>query len=510
MGLEPYTGPWTRRHARHLVSRSNFGALKRDVDNAYNDGSASAAATLIVDEAASIPLPEPPQWYNGNGSTGVSEIYDIQTGWLEAMRTLGFIEKMTLFWHNHLPTGWPAVDGKTSYSIGHLTYEYYKFLRLNALGNVQDMIRGIGKNAAMHYYLDGYLNEAGAANENFARELLELFTMSQYNAVGAENYSENDIKEIAKALTGWTVNSNRVVVFNSNRYDGSVKSFWGQSGNFGYDDVIDIVFAQRGAQSAHYICRKLYTFFVHAVPDEAIVAELASDLVAQGFEILPVVKKLLSSEHFYRDDFIGARIKSPIEYIIGFLREAEVNPTAEMLDRVRDAITPANLGQEALNPPNVAGWPGVNPPDASGNPGHHTWLTTSSLPERWQVLNDIVYDRFGAEYDPIDLAFKISDPSDPFSIAIDVAETIMPLALDEIGIREVEEPFGGNPDIPVPDQVLNGEPHVRNLSKILLDGSPFYEWPFIEDEESAGIDDARKFVRAFIAYLVQLPAYQLT
>ena len=143
-------------------------------------------------------------------------------------------------------------------------------------------------------------------------------------------------------------------------------------------------------------------------------------------------------------------------------------------------------------------------------PGHHTWLTTSTLPERWQVLNDIIYDRFGAPYDPIDLAFKISDPSDPFSIAVDVAETMMPLALDEIGIREVEEPFGGNPDIPVPDQVVNGEPYVRNLSKILLDGSPFYEWPFIEDEQSEGIDDARKFVRAFIAYLVQLPAYQLT
>ena len=368
MGLEPYTGPWTRRHARHLVSRSNFGALKRDVDNAYNDGSASVAAALIVDDAATIPLPEPPQWYTGNGNTGVDEIYDIQTGWLEAMRTLGFIEKMTLFWHNHLPTGWPANDGKTSYSIGHITYEYYKFLRLNALGNVEDLIRGIGKNAAMHYYLDGYLNEAGAANENYARELLELFTMSQYDSQGTENYSENDIKEIAKALTGWTVNSNRVVVFNQNRHDSSVKSFWGQSGNFGYDDVVDIVFAQRGAQTAHYICRKLYTFFIHAVPDESIVADLAADLGAQNYEILPVVKKLLSSEHFFRDEFIGARIKSPIEYLVGFLREAEVNPTAEMLDRVRDAVTPSNLGQEALNPPNVAGWPGVNPPDASGNP----------------------------------------------------------------------------------------------------------------------------------------------
>lgn len=510
MGLEPYTGPWTRKQARHLVSRTNFGALKRDVDNALNDGSASAAASLIVSDAASEPLPEPPQWYDGNGSTGTDEVYELQRDWLDAMRTAGFIEKMTLFWHNHMPTQWTVNDGKTNYSIAHMTYEYYKFLRLNALGNLEDIIRGIGRNAAMHYYLDGYLNEAGAANENYARELLELFTMSQYAPNGAENYTENDIKEIAKALTGWTVNSNRVVVFNASRHDTSTKSFWGHSGNYGYDDVIDIIFQSRANQTASYICRKLYTFFVHAIPDETIVAELASDLVSGGFELQPVVTKLLSSEHFFQNRFIGARIKSPIEYVVGFLREAEVSPTDSMLDRIRDAITPINLGQEALNPPNVAGWPGVNPPDASGNPGHHTWLTTSTLPQRWQVLNDIIYSNFGGEYDPIDLAFKISDPSSPFSLAVDIAETIMPLSLDELGVREVEEPFGGDPAIPIPNEVQNGEPYVRNLSKILLDGSPFYEWPLIEDENSIGIEDARRFVRAYLGYLVQLPAYQLT
>ena len=493
-----------------MVSRTQFGALKRDIDFALADGSATSAANNLVDAAIADPNPEPPSWYLNSSSSGIDEVYDMQRRWLDAMRTKGLIEKMTLFWHNHMPTSWSTNATKSSLSAAHLSYDYYALLRSHALGNFRDMVYDIGKNASMHYYLDGYLNEKGAANENFARELLELFTMGQYAPDSSENYSEADIKEVARALTGWVVSNNRQVTFVQSRFDTGSKSFLGQTGSYGYDDVIDIVFAQRSQQIAHYVCRKMYAFFVSAVPDEAIVAQMAATFVANNFEIAPVMKELLASDHFFQDQFIGSRIKSPLEFVMGFVREAEVIPTTELLEAIRDLLTPLGLGQELHNPPNVAGWPGMNPPDSSGVPGHHTWLTTTTLPDRWRVLVDLVYDRMGTNFDPIDVVQKISDPSDPFRIAQDLAEVFVPIPLEVTGIRDVREPFGGNPDIPVPDQILNGPEYLRNLSKILLDGSPFYEWPLIVDENSEGIQDARKLVRAYMAYLIQLPAYQLT
>lgn len=508
--LAPYSGPWTRRHAKHLITRTNFGALKRDVDGALLDGSADEAVDRIVDLAAADPIPEPPSWYQTNGSTGEGHVYQLQRDWLDRMRTKGFVEKMTLFWHNHLPTQWNVTESKSNLSVGHLTYDYYQLLRLHSLGNFETMIRKIGKNAAMHYYLDGYVNESGHANENFGRELLELFTMGQYGPGDALNYTENDIKEIARALTGWVVAQNRSVVFVANRHDAGTKSFLGQSGNYGYDDVMDIVFTTRKTQIATYIARKLYAYFVSAVPDETIVTGLANELAAQNFDIVPVVKMLLKSEHFFDTTFMGGRIKSPIELVVGFLREAEIDPSTALLESIRELLTPVKLGQEPLNPPNVAGWPGLNPPDASGDPGHHQWLTTSTLPDRWNTLSNIIYERTGASYDPIELIIKISDPSDPFRIAVDLAETFIPIGLSETGIRTVDEPFGGNPDFPIPEEITNGPEHIENLSKIFLDGAPYYEWPLITDVNSPGTDDVRKLLRAYLTYLVQLPAYQLT
>jgi uncharacterized protein (DUF1800 family) len=491
------------------VCRTNFGALKRDVDGALSDGSATAAVDRIVDTATSEPLPEPPAWYDNNGSTGTDHVYELQRNWIDAMRTKGFIDKMTFLWHNHMPTQWGVTQSKSNLSVAHLTYDYYTLLRSNALGNFRTLVRAMGKNAAMHYYLDGYLNRSGQANENFARELLELFTMGQYGPQGQPNYTETEIKEIARALTGWVVASNRQVVFDATRHDAGTKTFFAQTGPFGYDEVVDVAFAQRRDAIAHFVAKKLYTFFVRATPDETIVAELATNLAASDFEISSVTKTLLQSEHFYDDAHIGARIKSPIEFVVGFLQEAEVNPTQELLDNLREALEPTNLAQEPLNPPNVAGWPGHNPPDASGTPGHHHWLSTSTLPDRWNIVTRIISGQLGAAFDPVALAIKVSDPTNPFRLAVDLAETMIAIPLAETGVREVAEPFAGDPRIPVPSEVLNGPAHVRNLSKILLDGTPFYEWPPITDVNSPRAEDARRLLRGYLAYLVQLPAYQL-
>jgi uncharacterized protein (DUF1800 family) len=509
-GLEPYTGPWTRTEAAHLVRRLQCGAMKREVDGAFNDGSASAAVNRLVDAATLDPIPEPPDWYTNDGSTGIDEVYDVQRTWLDAMRTKGLIEKMTLFWHNHFVTQWAAVDSKSGNSIGHLCYDYYSLLREHALGNFQTFVREVGLNPAMLVYLDGYVNVKGQANENYARELLELFTMGQYDQAGALNYTENDIKEIARALTGWSVNGSNKATFSLSNHDRGTKTFLGRSGAFGYDDVVDLVFETRAPQIAWYVAKKLYTFFVQAVPDVGVVQALADLLQANNWALAPTLKTLFASAHFFDASFVGGRIKSPVELVVGFLREAEVIPTADLLESLREVLTPATLGQELLNPPNVAGWPGLNPPDTSNTPGHYTWLTTTTLPERWNVLSDLIYGNLGASYDPLELATKISDPSDPFSIALDLAETMLPVPLAYAGIREVTEPFGGNPDLPPPSEILNGPAWQVNLSKILLDGTPHYEWPVVGEGSADPTDDARSLVREYLVYLIQLPAYQLT
>lgn len=500
---------WNRRSAAHLIRRTSFGAMKREVDQALNDGSVEAAVDRILTAAAAEPLPDTPGWYDGNSSADTMErIYDIQRRWFDAMRIKGLSEKMTLFWQNHFVTEYPALLTKSPASEPHLCYDYLTLLRTHALGNFKDFVHAIGLNPAMLVYLDGNVNEAGHANENYGRELLELFTMGQFDADGNPNYTENDIKEVARALTGWVVTSGGSASYVPSRHDAGVKSFFGRSGNYDYDDVVDIVFETRGEQIAWYICRKFYTFFVHAIPDDEFVNELAGVFIDNDWDIQPVLRHLLTSEHFYDDDFIAARIKSPVELLIGFLREAEVAPSAEMLEELRLAL--AKLNQDVLNPPNVAGWPGLNPPASDGQPGHRAWLTTSTLPDRWAILEQFVYGEAGAPFDPVALAGKISDPANPYRLPTDLANVFIAVPLEHAGIRNIEEPVAGSSTVPPPQWFMDGPEHSINLTKILLGNVPHYEWPYFTNEEEARETGAWALLLSFHAYLIQLPEYQLT
>ena len=508
-GLVPYTGTWDRSRTAHLVRRTSFGAIKREVDQALADGSAGAAVDRILAQAAAEALPDPPEWYSGNSSADTMErIYDIQRRWFEAMRTKGLREKMTLFWQNHFVTEYPALIQKSPASVPHLCYDYLTLLRRHALGNFRTMIHAVGTNPAMLVYLDGYVNESGHANENYGRELLELFTMSQFDADGAPNYTESDIKEVARALTGWVVTSRGTSSFDPARHDTGAKSFLGRSGLFGYDDVVDVLFETRRRQIATFICRKLYCFFVHAVPDEEIVAELADEFVAQDFEIAPLLKRLLGSAHFFDATFVAARIKSPVEFLIGFLREAEVTPTSELLENVRENLV--KLNQDVLNPPNVAGWPGLNPPGSDGQPGHRSWLTTSTMPDRWAIIERLIYGDGGASFDPVHLVDKISDPANPYRLPTDLAQTFLAVPLEHAGIREVDEPLPGSDKVPPPASFANGPEYSINLTKILLGNVHHYEWPYFTNEQEARERGAWALLQAFTTYLIQLPEYQLT
>ena len=411
----------------------------------------------------------------------------------------GLRERMTLFWHNHF------VTELEDYLIAPYAYRYVTTLHTHALGNFKDFVHAIGIESAMLLYLNGIQNTAGQPNENYARELCELFTMGQFDGKGNKNYTQPDIEEIARALTGWLVDpfelTVQLVFF---RHDFGEKTIFGRTGHWGYDDVIDILFEERAPQIAEFIARKLYKEFIYAAPDEDVVADLAQVFLDNNFEIAPVVGALFKSAHFHDDQVVGAQIKSPISMMTGLLREAGATPVEEhyLLFYVGGLV----LGQRLLNPPNVAGWP-----------GHHAWIDTGTLPTRWLASDFLVFGDNDV-YPALDLvpasetllassdgSIDPNDPASVFTLAVLLAEHLMPVPLDTLDLHTPQDGFVGDlANNPIPDEVLNGPAYAVDLAKIFLLGQfPWYEW-------SLNHPLAPAVLMFYARNLAQYPEFQLT
>lgn len=500
--LQTHQAPLDERSARHLLRRTMFGAHPTAINDLIGQP-ADAAVDAIVDAALNEPLPPKPHWadrpppdynqdpvafdaYVENTFTWINELQEnLFAGFLEG----GLREKLALFWHNHF------VTQQDTYFFAPWAYRYVTVMRTHALGNFKDFVDAVGRDPAMLIYLNGDLNEAGAPNENYARELLELFTMGIFDKNGAPNYTEHDIVQIARALTGWKVDWSRLrSYFTFNSYDAGRKTIFGQSGSYNYSRVLDLIFEQRAEAIAHFICSKLYTEFVYASPNPAIIDELADIFIANDFEIAPVVRALLKSEHFFDSGGYGAQFKSPVQFLTGFLQETQI----EEPEKLYSALPGLSyfMGQAVLNPPNVAGWP-----------GHRTWLNTATMPARWDVA---AYVLFGADVMPAldltPLALQIHDPDEPlaaFTIAVALAEHFLPVPLDELSIPENERAFNGDlVSNPIPEAIVNGPAYVRNLTKTFLLSIPWYEW-------HATHPVAPALYRVYVRYLMDLPEYQL-
>ncbi len=502
-GLEAYAEPLDALHAAHLLRRAGFG-VPSDALAASIGQQAAFVVGELVEEARIAAMPPKPDWadeappprsapasererYNRNNTGWRNEWSSI---WFTEMHRLGLRERMTLFWHNHFATEYRV------YNLAVYAYRQTTTLRRHALGNVKDLVRDVGLEPAMLLYLNGAQNVVGAPNENYARELLELFTMGPFDQYGNENYTQTDIEEIARALTGWRVNRNLLtVVFRTGRFDFGDKTIFGRTGRWGYNDVIDILFEERAEQIAAFIARKLYREFVYAAPDDAVVADLAQVFLDNDFEIAPVVSALLSSAHFFDEQVIGARIISPVEMIVGLMRDLDAAAVPAVMGRLRRFSS--RLGQALFNPPNVAGWP-----------GHRTWLTTTTLTERWrvaeQLMNRLTND--GALDLPA-LAEKLHDPNDvfaTFNLPVALAERLLPVSLDLLDLSTDGLEFTGDlVNRPIPRVVQNGPAHVRNLAKLFLGGLPWYEWHL-------GRPNAAAVLRRYIITLTNLPEFQLT
>ena len=265
-------------------------------------------------------------------------------------------EKMALFWHGHFATAENKVR------------DYRKMLRQidmferHATGNFGDLLVAVAKDPAMLYYLDAGVNVKGAANENFAREVMELFTM------GVSNYTEQDVREAARAFTGWNF-ENLDFVVNTAQHDDGPKTFLGRTGNFDGVDVLSIILEQ--PVTAEYIAAKIYRFVVREDLSPPLTAQLGAILQDNNYELRPLLRTLLLSRDFYSDASYGAHIKGPVEHVITMLKQLGAEDVPGVPDFNRTTIA---LGQHLLNPPSVAGW-------AQGK----SWITPALLQERGNV-----------------------------------------------------------------------------------------------------------------------------
>jgi len=335
---------------KHLYLRATFG-LNRSLYN--SNYTVKQAVQYLLDSSATFQqlsppdrdLPTPRERRTMSQEEKMEMSKKIRTGittlnldWLNKMATspAQLRERMTFFWHDHFAC---------RHRNPKVVYIQNSTLRTHALSSFRELLHAMAKDPGMLLFLNNQQNSKTHPNENFARELLELFTL------GRGYYSETDIKEAARAFTGWRVLPGGSFYFNRRQHDSGQKVFLGKSGRWGGEDIIDIVLEQR--QTAQFITRKLCKYFIHEEVAEEMVTEWADKFYQSNFDISLLLTHIFTSTYFYESQHVGNRIKSPIEYMVSLMRLLDlqfVHPQgAMMLQKV--------LGQMLFFPPNVAGWP---------------------------------------------------------------------------------------------------------------------------------------------------------
>lgn len=521
--LAPYPGKWTTRQVTHLLKRSLFGVKKTEIDRFLALDVKQSVDALLKDAPAldSFPLndydslnpqlvPFGKTWIN---APYVSQGDDEQRGgslgkWIvESLITQDstILEKMTLFWHNHFAT--EGVIGRMN-----LVWNKHYLVRRNALDNFKTLAKAITLDCHMLRYLNGELNTKTAPNENYARELQELFCIGKGpNAA----FTEDDVKQAARVLTGWKVNLNTgQSYFEPGDHDSSDKVFSafynkklikGKSGPGAgeeeLNELLDMIFSH--PETALFLCRKLYRWFVHSdinpSTEKNIIEPLAALLRKNNYGIKPVLKTLLCSRHFFDESIIGGMIKGPFDFSIGLLREFNLSmaPSSSFLHNysmwqlvIEYCLV---LGQNYSSPPNVSGWPAYYQ-----SPAFYTlWLNTSTFPKRNEFSNTMInygYNREGRFFgiDVIAFARAFSDPADPNLLVKDSIDLLYQVPLSPAALQQLKK-----------DTLLTGQEqdHYWTDAWKAHTASP-------EDAEKKHVVEIR--LRHLYSRLVNAPEYQLT
>ena len=409
--LDVYTpsgeNPWTSQKIKHLYRRMAYGVNLAGIDAAL-PLTPSALIDTIVDAAVSLdPTPAPP-W----GYFSISDFTDFDTenpNYIEqwylqtANDTIeqSLRAKLTMFWMNHF------VTELESYTYAPYMFQYYNLMQTHALGNFKEFVRAVGVNSTMLVYLNGFENTSNNPNENYARELFELFTLGENN-----NYTQQDILEASRALTGYNHwdDPGAQIYFDQSTWDEGPKTIFGSEEFYTYDELIDTLFELRETEIAQFICTKLYKYFVSheydAITQEDIINPLAQTLIDVNFEMAPMLRQLFKSQHFFDERAFGVVIKSPYDVVFNYINEGNFFYDDGVLQGL--IYYTGIIGQEIYNPPDVSGWQ-----------RDQDWINTATLSGRWQIMelfNGYLFDlELQAQF--IDLAIELSnDSDDPYVI----------------------------------------------------------------------------------------------
>jgi hypothetical protein len=377
--------PWTERHAAHLLRRAGFGGTPEQVEYLVRLGRDGAVDYLLHFEGApplgGEPAFEPEDRLTPQERRELNEeererlrilrnrrdhvrIHELRKWWISQMvaspRPLE--EKIVLFWHGHFTSGHREV--KSAY----LMWRQQKSFREHAVGNYRALLLAVATDPAMTLYLNNAQNVKGHPNENFARELMELFTL------GVGHYTERDVVEAARAFTGWGIDrQSGEFLFRRGQHDDGVKTVLGVTGRLNGGDVIDIILKR--PQAAEYLVRRLWRFFAGETPPPPVVRQLAATFRHNKYEIKPLLRALFLHDAFYADDVMASRVKSPVELLVGLMRELEI--PAEDLDAMVYGLR--LMGQDLFQPPNVKGWD-----------GGAAWINTATMYHRYNVAGRLI------------------------------------------------------------------------------------------------------------------------
>jgi|TARA_R110001592_G_scaffold60397_5_gene183625 uncharacterized protein (DUF1800 family) len=383
--LAPYTTPLDGQRAQHLYRRLGFSASVQTINQAIGQTAGNLVDSLILEAQNMPPLAAPTwaDWNNSNypedddqrGQLMRSQQEEFKLAYTNSLLDNNLRDRLSFFWSNHFVTELDV------YNCNSFLYHYINCLQRNAIGNFKTFVSEIGLTSAMLYYLDGVYNNGNNPNENYARELYELFTLGEGNG-----YTEQDIIETAKALSGYVERGElgcEQVVFDASKFNSESKTIFGRTGNWGYNDVIDILFEERANEIGYFICKKLYEFFVHPdATDEAnnaktIIDGLTATFISSDFDLTPVLRQLFKSQHFFDDEAIGVIIKSPFDLYLNITKETgfEYDNTT-----IGSAINYSGmLGQDLFDPFDVAGWQ-----------RNRDWINTNFMIGRWLTMEAIV------------------------------------------------------------------------------------------------------------------------
>jgi uncharacterized protein (DUF1800 family) len=375
---------WDLQKAAHLLNRAGFGGTPDEIKAFCELGFDRAVQSVLEGSDDSTQFPKP-AWAQPKNLMDFrqqmmtlapdqkkqmqqqlqrqyrQEDVDLINWWLGRMRLSPnpFREKMTLFWHGHFATSVEKVRDT------YLMWQQNEMLRQHAFGNFGLMVKAISRDPAMLIWLDTRESKIDHPNENFAREVMELFTL------GIGNYTENDVQQAAKAFTGYRINpQDETFRYAPLQHDESQKQFLGRTGPFSGDDILDIILAQPAC--AAFIARKLWTFYAYEDPEPDLVRALAANFRGTSYEIRPLMNTIFRSQEFYSSDCVRNQIKSPVQWVVqtSKLLETQLNQPLITVNALRQ------LGQVPFAPPNVKGWD-----------GGRSWITTSTLLYRYNMAN---------------------------------------------------------------------------------------------------------------------------